>query len=266
MLCALAIPLGAQRRDSVALTLHVIDSAGAPVRAADVTVSARGGSPIAHGQTDSVGRATITVPRDSIPLELIVRRMGFKPYRVDVELPATIGVVLADLPYSLDTITVDARESVRHRNYYIDSAAIAHSDRPIYDGWDLLRKLRPRIVEGPKLLGCPGVQNVWVNGRWIPPETIAINDLVVAREPRMSAKATPHLAITRGAPPRVTTMSALAMIRPEHIAELTFHDCFDSAIKGIHSMNAVFVVLKPGIGFDPAKGSYVVKSGKEKER
>ena len=30
-------------------------------------------------------------------------------------------------------------------------------------------------------------------------------------------------------------------------------------------MNAVFVVLKPGIGFDPAKGSYVVKGAKHNE-
>lgn len=57
-------------------------------------------------------------------------------------------------------------------------------------------------------------------------------------------------------------MSALAMIHPEHIAQLTFHDCFDTAIKGTHSMNAVFVVLKPGIGFDPAKGSYVTSNAK----
>ena len=204
----------------------------------------------------------ITVARDTVPLELLVRRIGFKPYRLDLALPATIGIVLADLPYALDTVAVDARGSVRHRNYFIDSTSIANSDRLIFDGWDLLRKLRPRIVEGPIPGYCPGVQEVWVNGRWIPPETVVINDLVVAREVHAPTKATPHLARTKGVPPRVATMSALAMIRPEHIAELTFHDCFDYAIKGTHSMNAVFVVLKPGIGFDPAKGSYVTTNAK----
>jgi hypothetical protein len=262
---ALSATLQAQRRDSVTLTLRVIDSAGAAVRAADVLVSTRGGSTIARGQTDSVGRAKIAVARDTVPLELLVRRIGFKPYRLDLTLPATIGIVLADLPYALDTVSVDARGSVRHRNYFIDSTSIANSDRLIFDGWDLLRKLRPRIIEGPVPGICPGVEEVWVNGKWIPPETVVINDLVVAREPRISARARTHVFKMPEASPRITTMSALAMIRPEHIAELTFHDCFDYAIKGTHSMNAVFVVLKPGIGFDPAKGSYVVNSGKKEE-
>jgi hypothetical protein len=43
---------------------------------------------------------------------------------------------------------------------------------------------------------------------------------------------------------------------------MTFRDCFDTAINGMHSTNALFIVLKNGIAFDPAKGSYVTKNGK----
>jgi hypothetical protein len=52
--------------------------------------------------------------------------------------------------------------------------------------------------------------------------------------------------------------SILTSIRPEHIAEMTFNDCFESYIKINHGANSVFVVLKPGVGFEPGVGSYVV--------
>jgi Carboxypeptidase regulatory-like domain len=260
--------VAAQRPDSVAVTLRVIDSAGVAVRAADVIVSVRGGVPVARTQTDTAGHATVAIPRHAVLLELLVRRIGFQPYRLDFDLPAdqsmTINVVLADLAYSLDTVPVNARESVRHRDYFIDSATIRTSGQTIFDGWDMLRKLRPLVAYGIPYV-CPGVREVWINGRWIPPETVVVSDMIIAREPVPSA-ATPHLS-SRALNPRdlhrVTAMSALALIHPEHIAQMTFRDCMDTAIKAFHSTSAVFVVLKNGIAFDPTKGSYVLKTGKD---
>jgi hypothetical protein len=131
----------------------------------------------------------------------------------------TIYAVLADLAYSLGTVPVNARESVRKRNYFIDSTAISNSGRTIFDGWDILRKLRPRIAYGIRDV-CPGVQAVWINGRWIPPETVVFNDMVMAREPTVSSRVTPHLArtIPTSLDHRVAAMSALSLIHPEHIA------------------------------------------------
>jgi hypothetical protein len=51
--------------------------------------------------------------------------------------------------------------------------------------------------------------------------------------------------------------SILTSIRPEHVAEMTFNDCFESYIKINHGANSVFVILKPGVGFEPGLGSYV---------
>lgn len=51
--------------------------------------------------------------------------------------------------------------------------------------------------------------------------------------------------------------SILTSIRPEHVAEMTFNDCFETYIKINHGANSVFVILKAGVGFEPGLGSYV---------
>jgi hypothetical protein len=48
-------------------------------------------------------------------------------------------------------------------------------------------------------------------------------------------------------------------IKPEHIAEVNYADCFDTSVARPGAQNAVFVALKPGIGYDPGRGSYVVE-------
>lgn len=267
LLLAASSSLRAQGPDSVRITVRVVDSAGAPVREADVTLTVRGSSTIVR-QTDSSGRAAMMIARDTVSLALLVRRIGFQPNRLDFELPrtpsVTVNLVLADLAYVLDTVPVNARETIRQRNYFIDSSAIFTSGRTIIDGWDILRKLRPRIAYGVRGV-CPGVQQVWINGQWIPPETVVLNDMVMFGEPTVSAKVTPHLA-NGSSPPesRAATMSLLASIHPEHVAQMTFRDCKDDAIAGLHSTSALFIVLKNGIAFDPGKGTYVVKPDKHK--
>lgn len=261
-------PLRAQLSDSVTLHLRVVDSAGVAIPLADVVVS-RGNTRLVGRQTDDAGRVAFRIPRDSTLFTISARRIAFQPYRRDFAPPAddslTIRVVLADLVEALDTVVVTDRQSVRRRNYYIDSTTIAHSGRTIFDGWDILRKLRPRIAYGlPYVPGCGGVENVWINGKWIPPEWIHLNEMVMMREPGASA-ATPHLNAT--SPPatgREAAMSIMAAVHPEHIAELSFKDCFDYAIKGLHSTNAVFIVLKPFIGFDPKRGTYDSRLDKKK--
>jgi hypothetical protein len=53
----------------------------------------------------------------------------------------------------------------------------------------------------------------------------------------------------------------MASIHPEHIAEVTFADCNDKTVDAVKGNSAVFVALKPGVGFEPGLGSYVVATG-----
>jgi hypothetical protein len=46
-------------------------------------------------------------------------------------------------------------------------------------------------------------------------------------------------------------------IHPEHIAEMQFHDCFDTSVPDVGGSNALFVVLKQGVAYSPGEGSYV---------
>ena len=263
---AVAPMVSAQGTDSVAVVVRVVDSAGVPVAGADVALRTRTSSIVARAQTDKDGRAALSVPRNGPVAEVFVRHVGFQPFTHALSTPldgsVTIAVVLADLAYALDTVAVNSRESLRRRMYYIDSMTIARSSRAVYDGWDLLRKLRPDIAYGRDPVNyCPGVQNVFVNGQWIVPETVVINDMVAAREPQSNGAVTPHLA-ARGQPRgfgRIAAMSIMAMIKPEHIAEMTYRDCRDKEIAGPHSKNALFVILAPGIGFDPGKGTFAIK-------
>jgi len=52
-------------------------------------------------------------------------------------------------------------------------------------------------------------------------------------------------------------MTVLSDISPEHISEMTNVDAIDTTIGKIGSQNALYIVLKPGIDYDPGRGSFV---------
>lgn len=268
-----AVMAQGQTRDSVAVLVQVVDSVGSPVMGANVAVRLRNGPTIAQAVTDKNGTVTVAILRNAVIPEVFVRHVGFRPYSQVLPLPLddsnTVHVMLVGLSATLDTVKVNARESLWHRTYYIDSTAIAQSPRLVQDGWDILKKLRPEIAFGRDPWdNCPAVQNVFINGKWIVPQWISLDPVVVARE--TPPPPPPDLSRTGGGvgrghvskpitPPSMVAINVMALIKPEHIAELSYRDCRDKEIAGSHSRNAVFVILKPGIGFDPAQGSYVVK-------
>src|SRR6185503_6678690 len=53
------------------------------------------------------------------------------------------------------------------------------------------------------------------------------------------------------------SMTVLSEIKPEHIAEMTYIDSMDSSIGKIGSEGGLFIVLKPGVAYDPGKDTYV---------
>ena len=50
----------------------------------------------------------------------------------------------------------------------------------------------------------------------------------------------------------------LKEIRPEHIEEITYTDCFDNAVPGLGTKNAAFVILKAGVGYERGRGSFIL--------
>jgi hypothetical protein len=93
---------------------------------------------------------------------------------------------------------------------------------------------------------CQPDSEIWVNGRRIPWQLVSRNEGAVARNK------------TLGLPWWV--VSVLASIRPEHIDEMSYHDCLDMSVGKLGSNRAIFVVLKPGIGYDPSRGSFAEAS------
>jgi len=123
-------------------------------------------------------------------------------------------------------------------------------------------KLQPDIIAGragPRT--CPPAQNVWVNGVRIRYASRKEALIASKRMARMAAAATPHSPIASIDALPVFVASVLSDIKAEHIAELSFHDCFDFSLGRNGGESAIFVVLKLGIGFEQGIGSYVSDRG-----
>jgi hypothetical protein len=87
---------------------------------------------------------------------------------------------------------------------------------------------------------------VWVNGRHI--RLVTPDDGALAHQTGVLA------ALNPGA------MTVLSEIRPEHIAEMTYADEFDTSAGRPNSDSALFIVLKPGVDYEPGAPSFVVSS------
>lgn len=56
----------------------------------------------------------------------------------------------------------------------------------------------------------------------------------------------------------LSVQSVLSTIHPEHIEEMNYAGCDDFTVDATRARNAVFVTLKPGVAFEPGRGSFVV--------
>jgi hypothetical protein len=236
--------------------VQVTDSAARPLGGVEVLVMAGLQTVLARRGAGEDGRVTIAVPPVSPAsegLEVVARRIGFA--RASTFLRAAPGdtlevrLALAPLAQRLATTRVTARADAKRRSYYIDADAIAESRRPIGSALDVMAKLRPDMLTsraGWRV--CGTVREVWVNGRRIPQNLVP--------DPMVQGRPLPGVSPRVPVPAQVLTI--LHTIRPEHIAEMTYHDCFDRSIGRNGSENAVFIVLKPGVEYRWPDGTFVV--------
>lgn len=227
--------------------VFVVDSSGAAVTNAELAVLRGLKDVIAHGTTDAYGRASLAFAAGSGEYDIVIRKLGYPRSDRVFEAAAndTIAlsiVVPSPIARQLDVVKIAAKEDLKTRVYSIDADGIAASTRLLFNAWDIVTKLRPDMAGGRAPCGGEGL-NLWVNGTRI--RFVPTNDMAVARE-RISRRAS-------------DIVFALYEIQPEHIAEMRFRDCFDTTVPDVGGSNALFVVLKPGVVYEPGVGSYVAE-------
>ncbi len=249
--------LAAQSPDSPRATLQIYarDSSGAPIAAAELTVVRGLRDVLASGTTDSTGHARIFVDglTEQTDLEVVMRKIGYvRGDRVFSATPRDLVLVEITVPRAnptLSTVKVTAKADPKWKSYHLDADDIANSDAYFTDAWDVVKRLAPDMLTSRG--GCAtGVQNVWVNGKRI----------VLPLAPTGMAAARARV----NAPPRArfgyAPVSVLSDIAPEHIQEITYHDCFDTSMAAVGSDNAIFITLKPGVAYVRDQGSFVLDS------
>ena len=235
--------------------------------------------------TDGRGRAVLSVPQLAPDADygVIVRKIGF--VRADRFFRANrdstlFDIVLQPVVRELEAVVVSAEQSLRRKSYHIDADEIEKSSAVLIDATDILAKIKPDMICGrdcrpmgsiqvqstyrkcptlafaPPRLKCPEDDklpsietNVWVNGRRIrlmPPDAMA-----VARQHGVLVGLSPG------------SMTVLSEIKPEHIAEMTYVDSMDNSVGLIGSNDALFIVLKPNVVYEPGRASYVIEAPPE---
>ncbi|HEY5061383.1 MAG TPA: carboxypeptidase-like regulatory domain-containing protein [Gemmatimonadaceae bacterium] len=269
-------------QDLPSTIVHVVvrDSASHPLRGADVTIVHGLNDVVVSAVTDDRGLASLTVAIGSGDYQLVVRRVGFEPVERFFRAGRDTLVFEIGLRASvrqLEAVAVTAERDPKAASYHIGADEIANSPRVLIDATDILAKLRPDMIcgrscnpmEGEAAVTrnparkCPGLAfakpvlscpvddsppnlatNVWVNGQRI--RTIALDEVALARQHGVLAGLLPG------------TMTVLSEIKPEHIAEITYLDEFDTSVDKIGAQAALFIVLKPGIAYSAGEESYVV--------
>jgi carboxypeptidase family protein len=262
-----------------AVQVRVRDSAGVAVGGAEVAV-VRGLNDV-RGSATTDGRGTAAVRITAAAgdeYQLVVRKIGYA--RADRFVTLDHDSLTFDIPLrrsvqSLAPVVVSAEQDIERKAYHIDADEIARSDRVLIDATDILAKLRPDMICGRScrpmaaaaartmapVRKCPTLAfspvrrcpvdnsppsletNVWVNGRRI--RIVPLDEMALARQ---------H-GVLGGLKPG--SMTVLSEIKPEHIAEMIYADEFDTSVGKTGSDSALFIILKPGVAYEPGRPSYV---------
>jgi len=222
--------------------VRVVDTAGRPIVGVEVSVSADR-STLVSGITDAAGRHTLQVPLGHAEYDLAARRIGFlrgdRFFTVTARDTLSFEMILHGTVRALDPVVVSAAVTAREKAYNIDADEIANSSRPLFDAND-----------------------IWINGRRVP----LLKQYTTDEEPASLVEKPPsNKAVSTADMPHPDrdwvhdqANAILHGIKPEHVAEMHYLDCYDTWMPDVNGRNALYIVLKPGIAYDFARGSYVV--------
>jgi hypothetical protein len=267
-LLAAPVPaLYAQAAPPVTIRVRVVDSSGVAIPGAGVAIMDGLRDTKASGSTDGAGRVTLIVPGGTWQHEVVARRIGYQRaslFFVPHHDTVSLTLALRRPAQQLEAVRVTAREDVKHASYHLDAEDITNSPRTILDGMDAVMKLRPDVMYGRDPL-CGGAQDIWVNGKLM--RGVLPNAMVQARRgitpsPKMKSMSGRPLPMPKPLTGNEAVQTVLAAIKPEHILEMEFKDCYDRTVDKVHGNSALFVALKEGVAFElNGRGSYVKDLG-----
>ena len=246
--------------------VRVIQPNSASVSGADIAVIRDAAQAILLGKSDSVGRYIFRIDVDSgRKYSLAARKIGFALATAPIRIAAgdTLDVDV-EMEHSSATELPSVRVVGRPNDHFLDATEIAHSKRAIYDAFDAVRKLRPDMLgDRDRCPLEPPTNNVWVNGRRVMFMAENLTPFYRFGAPRSLSRAglaaVPHIAARQriGLP---ATDSTLASVKAKHIDQIRWVDCNDHSLPGMGTSNAILITLKPGVGWDYARGSFVDSS------
>jgi len=246
---------GGQSQNRAVVRVSARDSSGVPIQRAELTLLHGLRDIVARGTTDEEGQGTLVVPdlKDSTDYQVVMRRIGYprtdRFFSVGPRDTAKVELIVGHPTPTLAAVKVTAEANVLRKSYYLDADDIANSEWHFVNGWDVLKRLRPDMLTSRG--GCEtGAQEIWVNGKRIR----------LPLRPTGMARATALVGVPSRARFTYVPVSVLSEIEPEHIESITYHDCFDHTMAAVGSVNAVFVVLKPGVVYQENVGSFVVEA------
>jgi hypothetical protein len=276
LVCAIGLAVVLTPRLSAAqsrtITIRVLatDSTGAPIADADVSLVRGLNAVLAHGTTNVTGKRQLVLSRAEGDYQVVVRKVGYTRsdlfFTVAARDTLSFDVRVARALAVLDTVTVNAESAIRLREYHINADQIANSSRAVADGWDVVERLRPEMISS--LLGqrdnvtgyhytgtAPPLQAVFVNGHRI---FLTTTDQMFWSRLRTSRTFGAVMSPSDREPGRAIEAAAiLASIHSEHIAEMHYVPPSENTGDVNQGGNAVFVVLKLGVSFEPGRGSFI---------
>lgn len=245
-------PLAAAQTPRATIKITARDSAGAPVPDAEITVTRGLKNVVARGTTDESGQDVLSVEvKDSSDFNVTMRKVGYM--RGDQFLTtgprdtSSVAITVGHIQNQLAAMKVTAhRSDPRFTSYHLDADEIEASNEPMDNAFDVVKRLRPVMLTSRG--GCAtGIREVWVNGKRIrlplPPTQVE----------RQEARAGTPIDARYS----YIAVAVLQTIAPEHIEELSYHDCFDTSMAAVGNNNALFVTLKPGVVYQENVGSFV---------
>jgi hypothetical protein len=260
-----AAGLEAQDSTRSRVRVQVADSSGVRLEGVEITLLRGLHDTVARGTSSASGEWLALLPRNSQPYQVVVRKIGFARYqRFFMATGDSVLVTprMGRLVQALAEVKISEKEDAVRKSYFIDADDIVNSPRPLVDASDILIKLRPDMVfgrMGKSIRDCT-LENIWING-------VAVYRSFKGRGPppypvsemaRMRANGGNFVAAGIGA----ERLTMLEQIKPEHIEQITYKDCFDNSMKGNFTKNALFIVLKPGIRYERGIGSYAIEGGR----
>jgi hypothetical protein len=254
LVCCIASALSLDAQPISILRCRVVDSNGGVVAGAELSLVSGLKSVVAHGTTDANGSGVLTLQSAAGDYQLVARRIGYERRSQFLLLgqrdtTIDVAITLTPIPPTLPGVTVTEQEDLKRKSYYLTADDIENASRTIIDGTDIF-KLRPDMLNargGYRV--CGWIKSVWVNGQRI--SLVPLDEMALARRGSINERLrTSHPSVD-------TVLSILRSIHPEHIQEVTYHDCLDMSVGKNNSDMAMFIVLKPGVLFVPGIGSYV---------